>query len=97
MKKMKRVFKKSYIVFKREVIETKCMINVIKKRDKKNYIYAKEQFKDIMKFSVLIPIITLPGSVFIISAIEIIGKKFKFSIFPKKQKFIKNRGEKTLP
>ena len=87
MKKIKRGIKKSYLVFIRELRETKLMIKTIKNRDERNYSQAKGQLVDIVKFSILTPVIILPGSILIITIVEVIGKRYKFSIFPKKQKF----------
>lgn len=87
MKKFKRRIKKSFITFKRELIETKQMITTIKNRDKKNYSQAKGQFVDILKFLFLFPVFILPGSVAVLTILELIARVFNTTIFPKKQKF----------
>jgi len=87
MRKIKRVIKKSFITSKREIRETKKMIKTFRSRDFQNYKAAKNQLIDIVKISFLFPVIMLPGSAVILTLIEIVGKRFNFTIFPRRQKF----------
>ena len=79
--------KKSIITIKREYIETKKMLKTFKNKDIDNYPQAKGQFVDILKFLLILPISILPGSIFILTILELIAKGFNTTIFPKKQKF----------
>ncbi len=79
--------KKSIITIKREYIETKKMLKTFKNKDVDNYPQAKGQFVDILKFLLILPISILPGSIFILTILELIAKGFNTTIFPKKQKF----------
>lgn len=90
MKKIKRYFKKSIITIKREFLETKQMIKTFKNRDRENYPQAKSQFVDIIKIFFIFPIMALPGSIAILTILELIAKIFRVTIFPKKQKFKKD-------
>ncbi len=87
MKKFKKHIRKSFIATTREIRETKKMIKTFKRKDIENYPQAKGQIIDIVKIVFLFPIIILPGSAVVLTLIEVVGRKFNFTIFPKKQKF----------
>ena len=89
MKKLKKKFKRSYITTLREIRETKNMFRTFINKDEKNYHHAKAQAKDVVKFTFLSVLFIIPGSVVIITVIQLIAKKFNSSIFPSKQQFKK--------
>ena len=78
------------IVIIREYKETKQMAQIYLSSERKNPRKLKEansQLLDLFKIIMLFPISLLPGSVVIVTVLEMIAKFFKGSIFPKKQKF----------
>ena len=87
MRKIKRYMKKIIITVKREYIETKKMLKTFKNKDVDNYPQAKGQFVDILKFLLILPISILPGSVVVLTVLEVVAKGFNTTVFPKKQKF----------
>jgi len=58
-----------------------------KREDKELVKEANRQLVDIFKIIMLFPISLLPGSVVIVTVLEIIAKAFGGTIFPKKQRF----------
>ncbi len=79
--------KRAKIVFLREWRETKSMVKIYL-YEKENEVLLKEankQFFDLIRIFFLIPITLLPGSVVIITVLELIARAFKTTIFPKKQ------------
>lgn len=85
-----RSVKRLKIVIVREYKETKQMAQIYLSSERKNPRKLKEansQLLDLFKIIMLFPISLLPGSVVIVTVLEMIAKFFKGSIFPKKQKF----------
>ncbi len=72
----------------REYKETKRMAEIyLKKREDKELMQeANKQLVDLFKILFLFPITLLPGSVIIITLLELIARAFNCSIFPTKQK-----------
>ncbi|WP_084276217.1 hypothetical protein [Nitratiruptor tergarcus] len=89
LKSIKRSWKKLVIVFIRESRETKRMLEVymFQRNNKELMQFANRQLVDIFKILFLFPITLLPGSVIIVTLLEIIAKAFGATIFPKKTKF----------
>jgi len=89
LQKIKRGFKKVFIIAYREYKETKEMayIYIHQRSNKERLREANKQLIDIFKIIFLIPITILPGSVIIVTILELIAKAFKTTIFPKKQRF----------
>jgi len=87
--RMKRSWKRFVIVVIREYRESKKMLSVYKNQrgDKEKLKEANQQLVDLFKIAILFPISLLPGSVIIVTLLEIIAKAFGGTIFPKKQKF----------
>ncbi|NPA03677.1 MAG: hypothetical protein GXO61_02340 [Epsilonproteobacteria bacterium] len=87
--KIKRSWKKFNLVLLREYRESKKMLEIYKnKREDKELVKeANRQLVDIFKIIMLFPISLLPGSVVIVTVLEIIAKAFGGTIFPKKQRF----------
>ena len=88
-KKLQRAWKKFVITLLRESKETKRMMEVyIYERENKELLkFANRQLVDIFKILFLFPISLLPGSVMIVTLLELVAKAFKTTIFPQKQKF----------
>ena len=86
---MQRSWKKFLITVLRESKETKRMMEVyVYERENKELLkFANRQLVDIFKIVFLFPISLLPGSVIIVTLLELIAKAFKTTIFPTKQKF----------
>ncbi len=89
IKRLKREWKKFIIVFIRESRETKRMLEVYlyERKDRELLRFANRQLVDIFKILLLFPISLLPGSVIIVTLLELIAKAFGTTIFPKKTKF----------
>ena len=89
VKRAKRECKKVSILLLREFKETKRMLQVyIHQRDNRELMqFANRQLVDIFKILFLLPISLLPGSVIIVTLLELIAKIFKTTIFPTKTKF----------
>lgn len=85
-----RSVKQLKIVIVREYKETKRMAQIYLSSERKNPKKLKEansQLLDIFKILLLFPISLLPGSVIIVTVLEMVAKFFKGTIFPKKQEF----------
>ena len=89
IKRARKECKKVYIIFLRELKETKRMLEVyIYQRDNRELMqFANRQLIDIFKILLLLPLSLLPGSVIIVTLLELIAKVFKTTIFPTKTKF----------
>ena len=72
----------------REYKETKRMAEIyLKERENEELMQeANKQLIDLFKIVFLFPITLLPGSVIIVTLLELIARAFKCSIFPTKQK-----------
>ncbi|BCD59990.1 MULTISPECIES: hypothetical protein [unclassified Nitratiruptor] len=83
-----RKWRKFLLLLIREYRETRRMVEIyLTQRDnEKLRREANKQFVDILKILFLFPISLLPGSVIIITVLELIAKAFKCTIFPTKQK-----------
>jgi len=86
MKKMRRMFKKQYLVTMREIRETKAMVRVFLRRERHLYPQAFGQLWDIVKIFFLLPILLLPGSVVILTLLELLARLFRGTIFPRRQR-----------
>ncbi|MRI57972.1 MAG: hypothetical protein C6H99_00520 [Epsilonproteobacteria bacterium] len=88
MAKIRKALKKISIVAIREYRESKRMMQIfIHERQNKELLKeANRQLVDIFKILMLFPISLLPGSVVIVTLLELIAKAFGGTIFPKKQK-----------
>ena len=88
LKRLKRALKKVSIVTIREYRESKKMLHIfIHKRQNRELLKeANRQLVDIFKILLLLPISLLPGSVLIVTLLELIAKAFGATIFPTKQK-----------
>ena len=88
LKKLLRSFRKISIVAVREYRETKRMLEIfVKERQNKELLKeANRQLVDLFKILMLFPISLLPGSIVIVTLLELIAKAFGGTIFPKKQK-----------
>ncbi|WP_041354008.1 hypothetical protein [Nitratiruptor sp. SB155-2] len=84
-----RKWRKFVLLFIREYRETKRMaeIYLTQRHDEKLRKEANKQFVDILKILFLFPLSLLPGSVIIITVLELVARAFKCTIFPTKQKF----------
>ncbi len=87
-KRLKRSWKKFWITTVREFKETKRMAQIyLKERhDKELVSEANKQLVDLFKIAFLFPISILPGSILIVTILELIARAFRCSIFPTKQK-----------
>ncbi len=88
VRKLKRSLKRFWVVTLREYKETKRMAQIyLKERENEELIReANKQLIDVFKILFLFPISILPGSVIIVTILELIARVFKCSIFPTKQK-----------
>ncbi len=84
--KAKHALKRFCITLMREWRETKSMVQIYlhKRHDEKLLRLANRQLVDIFKILLLFPISLLPGSVVIVTLLELIAKFFGGTIFPKK-------------
>ena len=88
VRRLKRSLKRFWIVSLREYKETKRMAEIyLNERENKELMQeANKQLVDLFKIVFLFPITLLPGSVIIVTLLELIARAFKCSIFPTKQK-----------
>ncbi len=88
VRKLKRSLKRFWVVTLREYKETKRMAQIyLKERENEELVReANKQLIDVFKILFLFPISILPGSVIIVTILELIARAFKCSIFPTKQK-----------
>jgi hypothetical protein len=87
LKLFKRSFKKSHIATLREIRETKEMIRIYKEGRREHFGVAHTQLLDLFKIIMLFPVMVLPGSVVILTLLEMVARLFGATIFPKKQNF----------
>ena len=85
-KRLNRIWRRLLIGTLREWRETKSMVHIYlhKRHDEQLMRLANRQLVDIFKIVLLFPISLLPGSVVIVTVLELIAKFFGGTIFPKK-------------
>jgi len=85
-KRLKRIWRRFWVGVVREWRETKSMVQIYmhKRHDEQLVRLANRQLMDIFKILLLFPISLLPGSVVIVTLLEVIAKFFGGTIFPKK-------------
>ncbi len=85
-RKVRHTIKRFFLTVVREWRETKSMVQIYlhKRHDEELLRLANRQLVDIFKILLLFPISILPGSVVVVTVLELIAKFFGGTIFPKK-------------